>query len=103
MNEKVVVHVRMRPLSDDENKRELICSPMSSNSLNANNGIDVFDPQKKLIHLKKGTEEKSLYFDSLLVKKSHQNEVFDKTSKAVVDVIIYFLINFIKIGSPKRL
>jgi len=94
-NEKVVVHVRMRPTTNDEQKQELILSPNSNNnksSINANNGIDVFDPLKKLVHLKKGTEEKTLYFDSLLTKKSEQSEVFNKTSKSVVDVINLILI-----------
>lgn len=91
MNEKVVVHVRMRPFSEEETKeqkKELVYSPRSSvNSLNANNGIDIFDQQKKLVHLKKGTDEKTLYFDSLLAKKSHQSEVFETTAKPVVEVI----------------
>jgi len=92
MNEKVVVHVRMRPINDDEQKKEN-SSPIYNSNLH--NGISVFEPDKKLIQFKKGSDDKSLYFDSLIPKNSEQYEVFDTTAKPVVDVIIIVYIYLI--------
>jgi hypothetical protein len=53
--EKVVVHVRVRPFSEDEAAR-----------FGRESSIDMFDPAKRVITVKKDYDKKTFVFDSLL-------------------------------------
>lgn len=75
-SERVLVHLRMRPLSEDEKQRDKI------------NPIETFDTEKNLITIKKDYEKKTFYFDNLLQPDIPQMEVFDKTGRLVVDSVM---------------
>lgn len=74
--ERVSVHLRMRPLSEDEKQRDKI------------NPIENFDIDKNVITVKKDYEKKTFYFDNLLHPDISQMDVFEKTGKSVVDSVL---------------
>ena len=75
-SERVLVHLRMRPLTEDEKLRDKI------------NPIENFDTEKNFIIVKKDYEKKTYFFDSLLQPDIAQMEVFEKTGKSVVDSVM---------------
>ncbi len=74
--ERVSVHLRMRPLSEEEKQRDKI------------NPIENFDIDKNIITVKKDYEKKTFYFDNLLHPDISQIEVFEKTGRSVVDSVL---------------
>jgi hypothetical protein len=74
--ERVLVHLRMRPISEDEKQRDKI------------NPIETFDTDNNFITVKKDYEKKTFFFDNLLEPNIAQVEVFEKTGKSVVDSVI---------------
>jgi len=74
-SERVMVHVRMRPFSEDELKNDNT-SPIES-----------FDTSNNTIGVKKDFDKKSYNYDTVLNMNIRQKDVFEKTAKEVVDVI----------------
>lgn len=75
-SERVLVHLRMRPISEEEKLRDKI------------NPIETFDTEQNVIIVKKDYEKKTFFFDTLLCQDIPQIEVFEKTGKSVVDSVI---------------
>lgn len=72
--ERVIVHVRMRPFLEDE----LIKDKTSP--------IEEFNEIDNSINIKKDYDKKYFKFDTISNINSNQLEIFDKTSKDVIDV-----------------
>jgi hypothetical protein len=73
-SERVIVHVRMRPFTDDEIKKDNTTP------------IETFDSQNKLITIKKEFEKKTFNYDNIFASNSTQKDVYDKSAKGVVEV-----------------
>jgi hypothetical protein len=92
-SERVIVHVRMRPFSEDELKKDNTTP------------VETFDTANKtivgkfnifLLIVKKEGDKKTFNFDNLFPTNITQKEIFDKAAKNVVDVkILYFIKYFI--------
>lgn len=87
-SERVNVYVRMRPFTEDEMKKD------SSTPVETFDTINNVIVGKHSIYLykkvKKDYDKKTFSFDSCLQPNISQKEVFDKTSKGVVDVSFIF-------------
>ena len=83
-SERVKVYVRVRPFSDDENKR------------GGETPFTNLDVDNSIVSIKKEYAVKDYTYDGLYDMNSTQEEVFEKSAKPVVDVIyiIYFNIKY---------
>lgn len=74
-SERVMVHVRMRPFSDEEMKQD------------SSSPIDSFDTVNNCISIKKDFDKKTYNYDTVLNMNIKQKDVFEKSAKIVVDVL----------------
>lgn len=74
-SERVMVHVRMRPFSEEELKQDNTTP------------IENFDTINNTISIKKDFDKKTFSYDTVLNMNIKQKDVFEKTAKEVVDVI----------------
>ena len=72
--ERVIVHVRMRPFLEEELMKDKT-SP-----------IEEFNEIDNSINIKKDYDKKYFKFDTISNINSNQLEIFNKTSKEVIDV-----------------
>jgi kinesin family protein 3/17 len=75
--EKVVVHVRVRPFTQDE-----------TNRWGKETSIDMFDVGKRVVTVKKESDRKTFVFDSLFDQNSRQNDIYSRVAAPVVTSII---------------
>ena len=78
-SERVMVHLRMRPFSEEELKKDK-SSP-----------IETFDSLNNSVTVKKDYDKKNYNFDSVINKNSKQKDVYEKTASGVVDVFFFIL------------
>ena len=78
-SERVMVHVRMRPFSEEELKQD------------STSPIESFDAVTNTITVKKDFDKKSYNYDTVLNMNIKQKDVFEKTAREVVDVKIYIM------------
>jgi len=74
-SERVMVHVRMRPFSDEELKNDNTTP------------IESFDAVNNIISIKKDFDKKTFSYDTVINMNIKQKDVFEHTAKEVVDVI----------------
>ena len=81
-SERVKVYIRVRPFSEDENKR------------GGETPFTNLDVDNSIVSIKKEYAVKDYTYDGLYDMNSTQEEVFEKSAKPVVDVsyIIIFIV-----------
>ena len=75
--ERVKVHLRVRPLSEDEVK---FSGPETI--------IDQIDPSRNLISIKKDSEKKNFTFDAVFTHNTNQKELYSKIGFPVVNSVL---------------
>lgn len=73
-SERVIVHMRIRPFTEDELK------------IDNSTPIESVDTVGNKIVVKKEFEKKNFSFDTIFPQNIPQKDIFEKTSKSVVDV-----------------
>jgi kinesin family protein 5 len=73
-SERVMVHLRMRPFSEEELKKD------------KSTPIENFDPLNNSVTIKKDFDKKNYNFDSVINMNSKQKDVYENTAHEVVDV-----------------
>ncbi len=80
--ERVAVHLRIRPFTEEELQGY------------AHTPFEKINEKENSIFVKKDYDQKVFNFDSISNSNIIQNEIFEKTSKEIIDVIL-ILIDFI--------
>ena len=75
--EKVVVHVRLRPFTEDEQARH-----------GRDTTIDMFEENKRVITVKKDYDRKTYTFDSLFGMNSTQEGIYSRVGEPVTNSIL---------------
>ena len=73
-SERVIVHLRMRPFTEDELKKDK-STPMEN-----------FDSLNNSVTIKKDFDKKNYNFDSVINMDSLQKDVYENTAHEVVEV-----------------
>ena len=79
--EKVVVHVRLRPFSNEELSK---ISKGKGNSC----AVEVFDPASRHVQVRRDHEKKNFYFDSLFDQESVQEQIYAEAGHRVVESVL---------------
>ena len=75
--ERVAVHLRIRPFNEEEIIKDS-CTPFESINENEN-----------FVCIRKDFDQKTFNYDTISNSKTKQSEMFEKTSKEIIDV--YFV------------